>query len=447
MDLDLERADARPSSVEARKRYGRSARKETLLARLNMDDFPAPRQHDAPNEAIELFTGSYGARLDERLYQGQGRVCFVWQPPLPHGDLHWRSAHLPPSVSEVEFIVDQRHLRLGPTAQTLGVSAAGTSARIQASFVNCNSDQHEKLARGVFSIVNMPAIWGRGNLDVSLGSWEISIRQSPDHILKELNRAGGYAVTHACYVQREDGSEFLAGEFERFVADLHVTLSFLRRRYVGCCLARALCADGSLWEEWSGPTVLPWQFEDARRGRELQLQMVQQFTSGFYDLLADPRWREEIILAAMFEVEAMSSRSPYTSLVLAQAGLEILAWLILVEHGDMTPEEFDDSKTHPAHDRIRRLLEAVALESSIPENFTAALEFSKPQRRRGIARKDGPNVVAELRNAIFHASKWRKAFGSEVPFTVVHEAMALAQKYLRDVLLQILTAHRVLKEE
>jgi len=94
-------------------------------------------------------------------------------------------------------------------------------------------------------------------------------------------------------------------------------------------------------------------------------------------------------------VEANGPVTSDTSLVLAQAALELIAWVMFVEDlKTRGKKDFDGAK---GSDRLRELLDWMNMPHSIPPSL---------QELRAAASRldldDGPHAITEFRNALIH---------------------------------------------
>lgn len=113
-------------------------------------------------------------------------------------------------------------------------------------------------------------------------------------------------------------------------------------------------------------------------------------------------------------------------IILAQAALEKLAWVYLVEHAQVvTARQF---RSCPASKRIAELLNQM----NIPIKISAKSRILRRNaKRHGWA--DGPRALTEVRNELVHTEK-KYLVSREKPF---FEAWSLAQRYIELVILRL----------
>lgn len=115
---------------------------------------------------------------------------------------------------------------------------------------------------------------------------------------------------------------------------------------------------------------------------------------------------------------------------MACAGLELMAWGILLRKTEMTPDQFRP----PKGTLVKKLLEWAQIPTDLPEHFGALRSRSTRLDR---TQQSGPGTLFDVRNALVHPPKeiddpeWPS--GDELM-----EAWQLATWYLELVILRVL---------
>lgn len=249
--------------------------------------------------------------------------------------------------------------------------------------------------------------WGR--VTVNVDAWVITIDARPD--IDELRAAagerGGYAVTHTCSLERRDGRPFAYARCEELLTCLTWCLWFCRASAPSVLLPVGFDSnDHALWSRWVAPQTDPlpddhWQWFDALYGTE-QLSALLPL---FWQRYRDPIWRQSLQLAVRNYASASVMGTLQRNVILAQVGLESLAYTHLVKAtGKLQHKQF----THPVSKYIRQLLIDFKIPTAIPPAFYGL------RRVRANKPWDGPAAVAWLRNDIVHgalhkvhAGRWR----------------------------------------
>jgi hypothetical protein len=226
---------------------------------------------------------------------------------------------------------------------------------------------------------------------------------------------------------REDGSLFGQDESKSVLQALSWLMSFVEGAWVGLWLPVGLDRQGErVWEGWRTPVTSIisghgyWSAGD-------DIGTALSLLPKYLELSTDPVWQEALRRAISFFVEANSDLAFEKSMVLAQAGLELLAWAK------------DRCDKGWASKRIRALLRQVAPEKNsealipVPASLPALCALAKARRW-----EDGPRAVAEVRNGIVHPGKASTTYGPDVSTEAHIEALMLALWYLELGLLRLL---------
>ncbi len=261
-------------------------------------------------------------------------------------------------------------------------------------------------------------------LELTADEWLISVESLPDigKRIDSLEASGGYAITHVGSIKKRAG-EFKAEEAKALLYVLHEFLSFACGRWTTPILAIGFNQAGeSVWEEWGMRLVSPWKpvlsWFDWHHGLELC-----SLFPGFVNRWNDPAWRSTISTAIYWYLRSNLGAGPDGGITLAQAALERLAWMLLVEHKRCLSG--DGFRRLPDSDWLRLLLADVGVPLTLPTTLTEMTKVAK-----GLGWKDGPDAIAGARNSLVHANSKAK----DLPFV---EAWRLMQFYLELVLLRL----------
>jgi hypothetical protein len=109
------------------------------------------------------------------------------------------------------------------------------------------------------------------------------------------------------------------------------------------------------------------------------------------------------------------------AIIAAQSGLELLGWLQFVEAGTVNAGHWNNSRLYPAHKKIRELLGLANVNSAIPARFASLMGLDPSWR-------DGPSVVAGVRNRLVHPKNVAGRVGWPTP--VLIDTWLLSTHYL-----------------
>jgi hypothetical protein len=241
-----------------------------------------------------------------------------------------------------------------------------------------------------------------GRVTVNVGPWVITIdaRSDLEEVLAAVGERGGYAVTHTCSLERRDRRPFAFARCQELLTCLTWCLWFCRASAPSVLVPVGFDAnDRAMWSRWAAPHTDPlpdhhWQWFDKAYGAE-QLSTLLPL---FWQRYSDPLWQRPLQLAIRYYADAAVMGTLQRNAILAQVGLESLAYAHLVKSTrQLQPKQFKP----PISDHIRDFLCDVRIPTTIPRTFYGL------RRVRANSPWDGPAAVAWLRNDIVHANRHR----------------------------------------
>ena len=147
----------------------------------------------------------------------------------------------------------------------------------------------------------------------------------------------------------------------------------------------------------SGPWIGALSWFDAHHGR-----LLSDLYAAFVARMNDEMWGPAIRQAIHWYVAANDDRSGMTlemRLILAQTGLEYLAWFYCVQDRGMVSSDAFGQRGLSAANRIRLLVTSMDIPIGVPKSMRAL------HAQRGKKWLDGAEAITEIRNAIVHPSK------------------------------------------
>lgn len=247
--------------------------------------------------------------------------------------------------------------------------------------------------------------------------------------LAQFPRTGGMLITHAVRVERENGATFGLGRAQKILDRLGTFLSFSfgrRTRPFHIHGYRGLC--GRKWAilDLRPPLPIfpiphgtpPW-LPQTGDGTNLGVDLSSAF-NGFMSLAEDPGTLVILDRVIDWYSAALASFGSPASIVLAQAGLELLASRRIsteMKLSEKGRERLD------ATDQLRLLLAGTELPLDIPPGL--------PELSRGVF--SGPEAVTKARNEAVHPTERPRLTKAQ---TV--EAQAIAIWYLEMLLLRMM---------
>lgn len=246
-----------------------------------------------------------------------------------------------------------------------------------------------------------------------------------------LSSRGGYGITHFGRIRRNDGAAVRFEDLEHMLGALCWWLTFLRSERTGPMFILGVHDDETVWEIWRTPIVTPWsnrlswlpKFIRDGQGRfgPPQVDAILQYLD---NLRKGSRLHETIVWAIDWYTQSVESRHLETEVIVAQAGLELLSWLCLVD--EVGVEGFDRMS---AADALRIALKFASVEPDVPG---AAQKLFSATRKTSTARElDGPGAITEIRNGAIHPGSGDRLSDIDVKY----QAARLAERYIELLLL------------
>ncbi len=309
----------------------------------------------------------------------------------------------------------------------------------------------DKLSTTVFHLFNFPDFSGRedyiiapmpapqsgreqrGRVTLSAGDWTITLaamKETKD-LCEQLRHQGGFVLTHMGKIEKRGGSTFSSEELGDLLRCLHSFLSFASGRWAGLAVPVGCDAEGNrVFEQWGMPMAAsgPWNGSCSWFDRH-HSELLSQVFPGFFALWKDPCCHRLLSEGLYWYMGANDRRTGIgvdTGLILAQTGLELLAWTYCVQHRKMISAAAFEPRGLSAADKLRLLVSALDIPPEVPACLTAL--SAKPGKKW----QDGMDAITSVRNAIVHPhAKVR------LPRLADFEAWKLSLWYMDMVLLRL----------
>jgi hypothetical protein len=379
-----------------------------------------PRFDTHVNASITLYAG----RLEAvGLLEGDGLVSFDW---LPTPRVKFRviattdkpvdiSLAVPPSL-----VLKDRHAETTGklTGSRISGGPGGVTQALDGVLDRTILGEHNLLPRLLFHVPNLPAFAGGrlqredaqehrswfGRLRMDDGVWQVTIDPVEDHreLIEQLTSVGGYALTAVGDIRRLDGGAFSMDDASELLGSLRLFLSLLSGRWTDAFLRIGLSPDDRpISEEWYSPIVDPWSGRrsvfpehvlEGDRIREPRLRPVFQTLMKYR---SEATWSDVVVWGISWLIESDRAVNADTSVVLSQAGLELLAWAQLVLGDGMSPRQFKDLEAHVA---LAGLFEAIG----IPTVFPNGTMLDEMYAFASDERVQAPEAFTRVRNHVVH---------------------------------------------
>jgi hypothetical protein len=404
------------------------------------------------SDPIRLYTGSIELRKGAYVGAGSGTINLIWRvlgpevrfeiPSLqPVNYLETADCTLTagPVQGDVPAFLSEVNVSGGTGGE--GVGVRGYPRR------NILTGIEQPVAQILFHVVNYwpflnprpdpaPSDYHVGRVVFEGDGWRVTL-QSVERVsrLHELVQGdSAFGITHVGRAERVDGTLFSRGVAHQLLHALHAFLSFTRGMWSPPILFVGLDVGGTpVWEDWTTRKASP--------GREVLTwfpvhgpECLGVVFPGFMNLWQNPATREILEVAIHWYVEAnMVSAAIEGSVILAQTGLERLAYYILVHDRSRLAERDFQPGGLSAAERLRGLFN----EFGLPLVIAPALRISAlPALAVARSWTDAPHALVQLRNCIVHPDQRNLRSLEAIPVDARREAWMLCLWYYEVVLLK-----------
>jgi hypothetical protein len=359
-----------------------------------------------------LWTGPVTVLLpDDREVRGEGRVRWHWRP---FSDLRIEVDSAEHSaVSSPPFDLVGLRLDDGAISEVTTLSQSDrpptTVRTLSAEWITIGDPSLG--ARQVrFLVPNFPRFCGDqvkkgrsvwlGRLEAHIGPWHVRLDAVVDQPSNEHMLTAGYTVTHTGLLTRRDGAPIDVADAERPLEALSWLLTLLRGGYTAPLAWRGERNGGVAWtrffvnwpiDGWTGQKGLMPEGYSHHENPDVQ-ESVGNALTRLLDHLANPDWRYVLLHSLQWYVAAHNGHH-LGDIIVAQAGLELLAYAHFVLPGRLSKQGF---KELPAADQLQLLLTSLAVPLAVPAPLTRLVAYAK---ETGI---DGPEAVTRFRNSVVH---------------------------------------------
>jgi hypothetical protein len=271
-------------------------------------------------------------------------------------------------------------------------------------------DAFGSLSHALLHVANFPKLHGPyvawpdgsivpGRLRFEGGGWTIVADPVPGTgtLHDELQKNGGFGLTHTARVQRTSGGTFTAPEVKTLVEAFTYFCWLCAEARCGPLLPVGFDGhDNAVWSRWN-PTRTESFTRAATWLDTVHAGEAEALFPAFMARFADPYWREVVIHAVEYLIEAGRPNTLQRAIVMAQILLETLSYSWLVEERALrTHTSFEK---HTAAENIRAMLVDMGIPVAMPTKLVA---LAATRTRNGQPADDGPQALVLTRNGIIH---------------------------------------------
>jgi hypothetical protein len=425
---------------------------------LSSNHLPRPTLYlgHHPNQPIQLYQGFAELIKDEQVIEGQATATFGWfpSPCIKFEFIHFTETR----IDWDDITLKLTEIGISVKAHISHTTIYGNNRSVISGYPSETivKGNNQELTSLVFHLPNFPFFdifntfgmteeeeeeelegWLQWRFDGQLvfktGDWRIVLATLPESwdIHELLQSQGGYSLTHICQLERLDRTPFSIDDARDLLEALSYYLSFARGLWLAPMLIAGFDAEGTqVFEEWSACRADSWQNTYTWFSTD-STDLVEAFP-GFMRRWQDKNWRELVQDSIHWYVESKKQAGGVNgAIVLQQAALERLAWVLLVQ--DKRSLSQNGFQKLPAADQVRLLLSSLGIDLKLPTDL-----INLTQLANQLNLVDGPQAITEIRNAIVHHNpKNRHNKGCGASQEIGTEAWSLGLHYLEIVMLKL----------
>lgn len=270
-----------------------------------------------------------------------------------------------------------------------------------------------------------------GRCQFTVQGWDVTLDRlvNAKELAEQMEDTPGFGITHVGQLTRQDGAAFSGKDARGFLENLSYLLSFCSSRWCGVLLAfgydSSTTSNNPAWINWDVGRVDLWK-EQRNWFPMTDGLALSRLAPGFLNKMADPLWMKPLRTATNWYLEAMNPGTMDSGIVLTQVGLELLSWTHMVHATNTHSKRAFDRLS--AQGRIATLLGAANIPPAIPPTYASLTQYAA-----SVGKTTGPEVTANMRNALVHGSDIEKYLrvGGDVCF----EAWDLGLRYFELLIL------------
>ena len=221
------------------------------------------------------------------------------------------------------------------------------------------------------------------------GGWHVVVDevQGADDLVKKLEEAGGFAITHVARVERPSGGTFSVGELEEFTEAFSHFWRLCAEARCGPAFPVGFDTQGHpAWSRWHPTGTEPFPNASTWLDKAHPAEAEALFTT-FMDRMATPYWRLVLTHAIAYLIDATRPDTVERAITMAQVLLEAVSYSWLVEERKLrTHDEYEERK---AVQNIREMLMDMKVPVAIPTKLTALAATRNPKGHP----VDGPQAL------------------------------------------------------
>ena len=375
-------------------------------------------QMSAPNESMLLCEGEATLTLPDGIVAGRAQAWVRWLPrPRVSVELTVAGELPSPGTLEAPWVgklevrttppltvtVKPRGFVLSSGAEgSLTLRLAPTDTTKQSGHSSAEADALCFALLNVAPMSSPNAASGRAIAGVVLESkkWRVVVGQLAEahSVQRALDESGGYGITHSCSLSRIGGGRIRQEDGLEALHALHYFFSFAQGSWAPPMFAVAFRGSTPVWREWYLRNLDRWEVRPVSWFDSFEAQSLEELFPGFMQRWETDLWHDALRRAIYWYVHSNGAGAGHDgAVILAQAGLELLAWTYVVEErGMLTADSFGRI---PAAEQIRLLCRSLDIPIELTDFVSHLREVAKRENW-----PDAVQALTETRNALIHGN-------------------------------------------
>src|SRR5699024_3909816 len=372
--------------------------------------YPSPiRGHypfNEPNEPVKVYSGPL--IIDNKVTEN----CSIEARWLPRQEIRW-TTNISAELSEI-LTLEEKDISFQ--------SKDGHSVRARARIRTTNplsgwigkietGNQNEPMRKLIAYWINATNVIGsdpisahepsrertvRGRSRFSANGYLITMdaRRDLSQKIRESKENGGYFISHAMEISRENSEDFTTVDAQELLESLRLAMSFARGSWTSPCLPVGFNANNSIvWQSWSanhaevyGRGVSWW---DPHRSQDLT-----HFMELYLKVFGNPSLWPTLRFLTQSSIASNTKGFLEQKIITAFSAIENLSWHTYVSSGKRSEQ---NHKSRGQGKRVRELVNQLNLGLNIPENLVILKNWAKKMELG-----DAPMAITEIRNRLVH---------------------------------------------
>lgn len=371
-----------------------------------------------PNEAIQLHEGDGRLTVGDAEFFGRVRAEVRWGPRarteisfvVTAGDLGCASRLLNgEGDTNGRLELDDASLELEVEVHLSSIGTEGVRLACSPKSETRSRASKEKQADALFaSLLNFEPIWvrdaprsqtGRG-IVLESESWRVVLEPLPNvsAVHRQLREEGGFALTHGCSVERRHRGGISRQDAVTVLDGLQYFFTFAQGAWAPPLFTMALTGNELVWREWYIRVNERWENGMLSWFNAHEGDALAELFPGFMARWESHCWHDAFRSAIYWYAHSNAhAQGVDGALILAQTGLEQLAWIYVVEDRKLLTA--DAFLKISAADQIRLLCTSLDIPIEIPAQARDFARFATAENWH-----DATQAIARVRNGLIHGN-------------------------------------------